>query len=320
MKCREVRMTLVAFLDHEVGPSERAAIDAHLAQCGSCDKERLALARTRANLADGIWRLASQAAPSKIAWSRLQARIEKEGSSPAEAAPRKARSRPAMTRRWRIALAVSGVILLAVCLVAAVPSSRSAAGGLLANIFNWHRFVPVEAGYLPEGFDPAPVYQVGLVGVPLASGAEGGREDGSQVTRTEQSLYRGGGLFVLVRIVSDTGEPLPEGEAAEVNGNDAVLLVGLSGFVPTPEDLQEDEGTPATADQRYSVTYRDANTLTWIQGDTRVEVLSNLSVEETRKVAEGLVIGKIGESTALTSDAAVLTPDPIPVHEDRLGL
>lgn len=45
MKCREVRMTLVAYLDGEVAPSERTAIDTHLARCKSCEKDLAALGR-----------------------------------------------------------------------------------------------------------------------------------------------------------------------------------------------------------------------------------------------------------------------------------
>jgi Putative zinc-finger len=297
MKCREVRMTLVALLDGEVGPSERASIDAHIAGCRCCEKELAALGKTRIYVADGFRRLASEATPSETAWTRLQARIAKERMNSAGVASLKANSRRGPALRWRIALVVSGAILLAACVTAAVPSSRSAAGNLLAIVLNWYRFTPVEAGYLPKGFDPAPVYQVGLVGVPPGAGEDSAVQHGSQKTRTEQTLYRSGDWFVLVRITSDRGEPLPEGRTTDVNGNHAVLITGLSGFVPPPEELQMGERTSASTSQRYSVTYRDANALTWTYGDTRVEVLSDLPVEEIRKVAEGLVIGKVEKTS-----------------------
>ncbi len=93
-------------------------------------------------------------------------------------------------------------------------------------------------------------------------------------------------LFVLIRTAPATGDPLREGQSVKVRGNDAVLVTGLSGSVSPPADL----GTlPAASSERYSVTYEDASALIWVTGDTLVEILSNLPMEELQKVAEGLV-------------------------------
>ena len=39
-----------------------------------------------------------------------------------------------------------------------------------------------------------------------------------------------------------------------------------------------------------TITYDDASSLTWTLDDTRVEMLTNLPVEELLKIAEGLVL------------------------------
>lgn len=291
MKCREVRMTLVAYLDGEVAPSERTAIDAHLARCNSCEKELAALGRTRIRIAEGMRRLASEAAPPKNAWTRLQAVMVNEGASSTRAAVSRPIGRCALSRKWRVALAAVATVVLAVCVVAAVPAARSAAEDFLANILNRYRITPTEAGYLPEEFDPVPVYQVGKADVPSGGGAKGGDVDGAQDMLTEQVLYRSGDWFLLIRTCPDSGDPLPEGQATEVNGNDAVLLTGLSGSVSPPEQLVADQGASGATDPRYSVTYQDASVIMWVQGGTRVEVLSNLPAKEVQKVAEGLVVG-----------------------------
>ncbi len=289
MKCREVRTALVAYLDGEVAPSERTAIDAHFSRCASCERELSALGRTRVRIADGMQRLASEAAPSETAWTRLQAAIVSERASSTGVVVSKPVRIRVSSRRWKVALVAT--VLLAVCAVAAVPSARSAAGELLANILNSHRISPTEAGYLPEGFDPVPVYQVGLFGVPSGAGEESGNDPGPQDKRTEQSLYRSGDWFLLIRTSSDDGTRLPEGRAVAVNGNNAVLLTGLSGSVPPPEQLVADRGATVATDPRYSVDYQDASALIWTQGNVRAEVLSNLPEEEMQRIAEGLVIG-----------------------------
>ncbi len=293
MKCREVRLSLVAYLDGEVAPSERRAIDAHLARCKSCEKDLGALGRTRVRAAKGMRMLVSEAAPSKNAWARLQAAIGNEGAMSTGAAPSKAVGGHTLSCKWRVAAVAGAIVLLAVAVVLAVPSARSAAGDFLAGILNlnFYRLVPTEAGYLPEGFDPVPVYQVGTADVPSGGGDGVGNRPGTQGSLTEQVLYRSGDWFLLVRISPDSGAPLPEGQAAEVSGNDAVLITGLSGSVSPPEQLVVDQGGTAATNPRYAVTYEDASLIVWAQGGTRVEVLSNLPVEEVLKIAHGLVIG-----------------------------
>lgn len=292
MKCREVRMTLVAYLDGEVAPSERTAIDTHLARCKSCEKELAALGGTRIHVADGMRRLASEAAPSKNAWTRLQAAMVGEGASLSGVAASKPMiGRRPLSRKWRVALVAVATVVLAVCVVTAVPATRSAAGDFLASILNRYRITPTEAGYLPEGFDPVPVYQVGSFEVPSGAGDNGSNEPRAQNAQTEQSLYRSGDWFLLIRTYPDGGTGLPEGRPVEVNGNDAVLRTGLAGSVPAPKQLVADLGASVVTDPRYSVAYEDANAITWVQGGTTVEVVSNLAVEEIQMIAEGLVIG-----------------------------
>ncbi|RLC57119.1 MAG: hypothetical protein DRI80_15370 [Chloroflexota bacterium] len=69
---------LVACLDGEVAPSERALIRAHLAGCDACRRELAALSATRSRVSRSLQMRAAQAAPSPQAWSRLQARLSKK--------------------------------------------------------------------------------------------------------------------------------------------------------------------------------------------------------------------------------------------------
>jgi anti-sigma factor RsiW len=82
MKCREVRSALVAYLDSEVMPSERTLIEAHLAGCGSCERELSALSSSRRRVTGSLKTMAAQAAPSRQAWSHLQARLTEEVRTP----------------------------------------------------------------------------------------------------------------------------------------------------------------------------------------------------------------------------------------------
>jgi hypothetical protein len=298
MKCRETTIELNAYLDGELGALERRIVEEHISGCASCERELEALDRTRGFLRSGLQLLAAEAVPSPMAWSRLQAGIAAEsvGSSRvSKARVLQQGRRSAAGRRWRAVSLGATALLLALCIVAAVPSARSAAGDFLASLFNWYRFTPMEAGYLPEGLDSAPVYQVGMAEIPSGGGAEGGGQEGSQEFQTEQSLYRGGKWFVLIKSTSDTDTPLPDGQATEVNGDDAVLVTGLSGTEPPPEQLVIDVGPSVTTDPRYTVDYRDAVALTWVHDGTRIEVLSNLPAEEIRKIAAGLVVSHIDE-------------------------
>lgn len=331
MKCREVRKALVGYLDSEVMPSERTLIEAHLAGCGSCERELSALSSSRSRAVGSLKSMAAQAAPSPQAWSHLQARLTEEVRTPSgrltqwvtRPAPD---GRPAsrfhrqgdhkMKLRWRIAFGTVGAVVLAAAVIAVVPTTRAAAGGFFANVFNIESSQPAELGYLPAGFEATPAFLTGSASMD----AQG------QAKQEDRSLYQNGDLFLLVTTSTDAGAALPEGEAATVNGRPAVLQTGLSGTAAGPAVPDADApqgaagavsggesgatsvsiegGTAESATQAggpslqtagsgpdlQPITYDDANSLTWVVDGKKVEILSNLPVDELLKVAEGLVL------------------------------
>ncbi|PKO22023.1 MAG: hypothetical protein CVU38_11470 [Chloroflexi bacterium HGW-Chloroflexi-1] len=90
---------------------------------------------------------------------------------------------------------------------------------------------------------------------------------------------------------------LPEGQQVAIGGQRGVLITSLSG---TSElglaDLENVavEGTPPEH-RPESFAYQNANQLIWYVGDTRIELLSNLPVEEMLKVAESFRPAEVTE-------------------------
>jgi len=73
--CGQVQSLLVAYLDGEVNPSERALILAHLSDCTVCQQELNLLSKARSQVRAALQRRALQTAPAREAWSRLEARL-----------------------------------------------------------------------------------------------------------------------------------------------------------------------------------------------------------------------------------------------------
>jgi hypothetical protein len=253
-----------------------------------------------------------------------------------------------MRLRWKIVYGTIGAVVLAAAIIAGVPSTRAAAGDFFAAVFHID-IKPLELGYLPEGFEPGPVFQTGSVELASPAAENGGAAAPLQsAEQKQQSLYRNGDQFLLVTTEKGSQQPLPAGEQAEVNGLKAVLQIGLSGTVdPAPEPPNDavtgsaggvasstasgvapqgegpsfevgtgagavitgsgvaTAGAAGAADSGQAIapagdqppvmpvafTYQNAIKLTWIVDGTRVEVLSNLPLEELLKVAEGLKLG-----------------------------
>src|SRR5215207_6383807 len=74
MSCGEVQSLLLAYLDGEVTASEGALIRAHLSSCTVCQQEFDLLSTARRRVRSTLQRRALQAAPSRDAWSRIEAR------------------------------------------------------------------------------------------------------------------------------------------------------------------------------------------------------------------------------------------------------
>jgi hypothetical protein len=334
MKCREVKQALVAYLDGEVMPSERTLVEAHLAGCPECERELSALASSRGTIAGALRTLASEAEPSPQAWAHLESRLTEEsrGADPGVATgvtPLLRKGARPMRLRWRIALGTAGAVVLAAAVIAAVPTSRAAAGGFFAGVLHIYQYTPMQASYLPAGFQESPEFSAGSISVGMGPGAAvpgGGAQSGqaSDVVETEQALYRNGDQFVLIRTVKKDGTALPEGEKVTVKGEKAVVVTGLSGtfdFAPPadlggsvngPTNIQGASGegvitVTAGGDGQTStqaaglppavapLTYQNAVSLAWIVDGTRIEILSNLPLAELLKIAEGLVPGKSSE-------------------------
>jgi hypothetical protein len=131
MKCGQVQDLLAAYLDGEVTPSERALFQAHLSGCTVCQQELDLLSTARRQIRSALQRRASQAVPSRDAWSRLEASLTEvaQPSSSAQRASLFSRKAPSarrisnklfggvtMQKRW-IFSGLVGVIALSILAV-----------------------------------------------------------------------------------------------------------------------------------------------------------------------------------------------------------
>jgi len=85
MNCEQIQSLLIAYLDGEVTPSERALILAHLSGCTVCQQELNLLSTARSRVRSALQRRAIQAVPSRDAWSRLEARLTEAAQSSSNA-------------------------------------------------------------------------------------------------------------------------------------------------------------------------------------------------------------------------------------------
>lgn len=139
---------------------------------------------------------------------------------------------------------------------------------------------------------------------------------------TSEVVYKADDQFlVITQTEAVDGESLPDGEAVTVNGQPAVLNQGLSGTyqegpegMPTSADASGTEegathGGGTVIDQGpqsfivdqgpandfiifTTFDYTGAAKLTFVIGNTKIEMLSNLPVEEILKIAAELIPAK----------------------------
>jgi len=319
MKCQEVNKLLIAYLDNEVTPSERTLIRAHLAGCERCQEELAALSALQSRVSQFLQVRAAQATPSPQAWSRLQARLAGEARPslswlPAwlqRLAPGVGRINQiferGVTMKKGFALTAIAALVLALSVMAFVPSVRAQVGGILNTWFHFEspdgeyemtlvssipmEFAPLHPTYLPAGLQSAGVGVGGEFGV-----------DEPKIELT----YRSADQFVVItQTKAPADRTLPAGEETTVNGQPAVLVTGLEGTfgddfgIPEgsqPEDSQgETFDTPPADCPCHTIAYTDGKRLTWYVGDVKVEMLSNLSVEEMLKIGASLVPAEAGE-------------------------
>jgi len=145
MNCRDVSRLLVVYLDHEVAPSERNLIAAHLASCATCQQELADIAATRERLDRSLKIMAAQMAPSPEVWGRLQTRLmgdmhhpfsqllfwlKRSGPITSSTQPR---SRGTTIMKIKIIFAISATLLVATMVMALIPPIRAQAVELLTG-------------------------------------------------------------------------------------------------------------------------------------------------------------------------------------------
>ena len=142
MNCREVNQLLVPFLNQEIIASENTLIQTHLAGCPVCQQKLSILSATRSRLIRSMKLQAAEATPSPQAWNRLQMRMaEVTHPSPAwlkRLAPIANHKHPhshyRFTMKTGIMSAVLVVLIMAVSVLAFIPSVRAQVGKLIASI------------------------------------------------------------------------------------------------------------------------------------------------------------------------------------------
>lgn len=293
MNCREVNELLVAYLDGEVTPSEREMIAAHLAECASCREEMYRLMQMQRRLSRSLKAMAADVSPSPQAWSHLQARLTKR--APQELWPQRLAPdvwhkltkvclmiKGEILTKHKLAVAVVTTLVLAITIMASIPTVRSQAGEWVARRFHieflggeialerFHiEFLGGEVAREMSGpsveFSPLqPTYLPAVL-----QGSGGGIvaeiDDGSESIELK---YSNDERFIsITQTKAPADKPLPAGQEVTVNSQPAVLVTGI-----------------------------DGKRLTWYSDEVKVELLSNLSVEEMLKVAESMAVAETGES------------------------
>ena len=77
MECKEVKELLLGYLDNEVNPEGRGAIEAHLSTCLSCREEMEALASVQRELRQAFKEITARAPPPH-AWVSIKEHLERE--------------------------------------------------------------------------------------------------------------------------------------------------------------------------------------------------------------------------------------------------
>ncbi len=291
MRCDKVKELLLAYLDEEVDSSDRALIQAHLAECEACRQELAILSRVRERISQHFQVQASNLSPSPQAWSRLEANLSEalRLSLFQRLIVTLARAKQALLPQGKLALkqggilAAIGVLLVIVGALVFIPSIKVQAEGIIAQWLHLKApagspkfkiilpsseldFNPLYPTYLPSGL----IYTV---------------EGGVRGAKAFRQVYGGKDWFVeIVQLKASAYKPLPSGQKVSINELPATLKTGLQGkFKPIPDFKMEGHGLFLPV---YS--YVNGKQLTWYVGEIKVEMLSNLSVEEMLKIAKSM--------------------------------
>jgi hypothetical protein len=147
-------------------------------------------------------------------------------------------------------------------------SFSSPDGESSAAIGGFKAFTPYYATYIPEGF------QQSLLGSTTFMEPE--------VESLEIGYDSEERFIVLIQSKGAGVTGLPTGESAWINANPAIFIPS---YATSQTDLREKQPT-LSIDTNYD--YENTNLLAWFAGEIKIEILSNLPLEEMMRVAESL--------------------------------
>jgi hypothetical protein len=282
MNCRELCKQIPSYMDGEVSPSEKALIQAHLADCPGCQNEFEALAVLRKDLRHHLKVQAASVAPLPQAWTELVAALDdtvQPQPTFSKLIQTFSNARHLYLGRWT-ARRLAAALLVVIAMVVIAPPVWARLEPIITNWFSFTSpdgksegaiggftaFTPFHATYLPDGF------QQSLLGSSTSPDLES----------LELGYDKKEKFVILVQSKEANIAALPEGEDVRVLSYPASFMPS---FATSLEEFQKERPTISTVTE---FDYSNTNLLTWFLGEIRIEMFSNLTKEEMIKVAESL--------------------------------
>ncbi|HBY96858.1 MAG TPA: hypothetical protein DEP84_23405 [Chloroflexi bacterium] len=187
---------------------------------------------------------------------------------------------PAFWRAFAFVIVVA--VLIAAGTLVFVPSARAQVGEALRT---WFRLewggLKIEAGGRPPAFTPfRPDYLPPTLSRGVASGTIGETEGMRLFFGDPDNEW-----LIVDQIPAPVDRALLGGERVQVNETEGVLLTGQSGVVEIP---LHQAMVPGERPRPREIQYEHATRLIWYANNTRVELLSNLPVQEILKIARSM--------------------------------
>lgn len=291
MKCENVRKLLVSYLDGEVSRSESRLIQLHVAECQQCRSEIAALRETQNRVRTEFKTMLAEAVPSDRAWAQINARTGDESMSSTKRVSKS---------KQRLAFVTVIVVLLAAGLTAFSKPVVAA----VEDFFNRLFYVEFAGGEGKMTFALDPLMPSSVPDhMFMDTIMTGESEEGLFV---ELRYFSSQEFVVIYETLSQEGETLPEGTAITINDQQAVMIENLSGVVELMSDqpqpghsamtggvaagggsVRDEEGQLFDPPERLD--YTGATRIVWVENATRIDLLSNLSYEETIALAESMI-------------------------------
>lgn len=320
MNCKQAQTLFLDYLDKTLALQDENALQAHLEECPSCAKDLEDLIEIQSLIRNSLRTRTAAQFVSSQAWYALQLKI----NSPASLLLAKTAKKP---RRWfsgnvfssfshnerrssmkgKLILSLLATVILVVAAIFFVPNVWARMGDLLqwfkfegpggggeVSIPGTIEFTPLRPSYLPAGFK---AMAVGLN--PEVASLNYWNESTNQFLTIDENLIIG------------EKAPLPQGKQLTVGGRPAILIEGLAGEItfvqlpPTPEPsalpkTPAVEGQPleplSVSESVQSISYTGGRKLVWDINNVRIQITSNLPLEEILKVAESLVAAESEET------------------------